>query len=99
MKKSVLIIIAFWGISMLSYSQNMNKPELIKADNKAIDIRLGYVGQTLFDMDHDGLKDIIAGDVFGQIYFFKNIKNKKAPAFDKPEIISIEGENKIIYNW
>lgn len=36
----------------------------------------------IFDLDQDGLKDLVVGDNTGQVFFYKNVGTNAAPSFD-----------------
>ncbi len=46
----------------------------------------------VYDLDQDGLKDLIVGENSGMVYFYKNVGTNAEPVFNTPpEILQIEG--------
>ncbi|AQQ71155.1 hypothetical protein SMSP2_01520 [Limihaloglobus sulfuriphilus] len=63
----------------------------------------GYTVVTVADWDHDGLADIIANSILGEIVWFKNIGTKVSPKLAAAEKIKVEWQTetppKPDWNW
>ncbi|MCC6700665.1 MAG: T9SS type A sorting domain-containing protein [Fluviicola sp.] len=60
---------------------NFTSPEIV-LDNNAIEINvLAYAHPQLFDLDNDGLLDLIIGKKTGEISYYKNIGSSTIPVF------------------
>lgn len=63
------------------------------------DLKIGTrVAPRIFDWDRDGLKDILAGEFDGYIYFLKNRGTNIAPAFDDYEKLLLSTGKPLIYS-
>jgi len=62
----------------------------------------GYVNASVADWDGDGLLDIMASDVWGKVYWYRNIGTKTAPRFAASQPVEVEWSGpapKPAWNW
>ncbi|MEO7598833.1 MAG: VCBS repeat-containing protein [Opitutus sp.] len=62
----------------------------------------GYVNVSTADWDLDGLIDIIASDVWGKVYWYRNIGSKTEPKFAASALVEVEWNGpapKPAWNW
>ena len=68
-------------------------PLFVEAGGKAIDLE-GHVSTDFVDLDGDGLRDLVCAEHGGNLMWYKNIGDKKAPKFDKPTAVTSEGDDR-----
>lgn len=56
------------------------------------------VAPRIYDWDRDGLKDILAGEYEGNIYFLKNEGTNSAPVFDRAEKLLLTTGEALLYS-
>jgi hypothetical protein len=94
----ILIIAWMMGI-FFSFAQKMEAASPIKIANKPIKIPKCYAAPTIFDLDNDGLQDLIVGTFDGEFRFYKNVGTKKIPAYNNFTFIQANGKNAKIPNY
>jgi hypothetical protein len=63
------------------------------------DLMIGTrVAPRIFDWDRDGVKDILAGEFEGYIYFLRNAGTNSAPAFDGYEKLLLSTGKPLLYS-
>lgn len=86
------------------YLPKWNKPQLLKANGKTIEIKAGnngsiqgpaeakwgYTTLSVKDWDNDGLKDLIVNSIFGKVIWYKNIGSRDDPRLAAPKPIKVE---------
>jgi hypothetical protein len=99
MKKYIVIVILVLGICVFTYAQKMGTPILIESGNKIIDCSPPYAAPTIFDLDKDGLQDLIVGTYKGKFRFYKNKGTQKIAVYNKFSLIQANGKDALIKNW
>lgn len=91
-------------------------PVYLAADGKTIHIQAGYNGDCqgpsevkwgytnvcVADWDLDGLPDILCSDVWGKVYWYRNVGSRTAPRFAAAQPIEVEWNGpapKPAWNW
>ena len=62
----------------------------------------GYTNVSVADWDGDGLADIMCSDVWGKVYWYRNVGTKTAPAFGPAQAVTVEWDGptpKPAWNW
>jgi hypothetical protein len=69
------------------------KPVRLEADGKVIDtgIHWGHSGPCLFDVDGDGLRDLVVGDFSGKFHVYRNVGTNNSPKFGSPSDLMAGG--------
>ncbi len=97
--KKIILILAITIAGSAMFAQTLGKLTLIESNGKPIDYKPPYVGPTIYDLDNDGLDDLITGDYYGNFKFYKNVGTKSNPKYNGFEFIMAEGEKAVIKNW
>ena len=71
------------------------EPEQVSADGKAI-APYGFAYPVAFDVDHDGLTDMVVGQHKPGLLYYRNIGTKRAPKFMTAGMISDEKNRPIL---
>ena len=61
-----------WGNPVFNYTDNLSVPISVNA----------FAHPQLFDLDNDGLLDLMIGNRLGHIYYYRNIGTAAAPSFE-----------------
>ncbi|GAB5418759.1 MAG: hypothetical protein Crog4KO_05160 [Crocinitomicaceae bacterium] len=61
-----------WGNPVLNYEDNLSTPINVNA----------FAHPQLFDLDNDGLLDLVIGNRLGNIYYYRNIGTANTPSFE-----------------
>lgn len=99
MKKNIMMIVLVMSISSFTFAQKMGTPILIKAGDKLIDDKIPYAGPTIYDLDKDGLNDLIVGTFKGKFKVYKNTGTKAEPKYDGFEYLQAGGKDALMKNW
>ncbi len=68
-------------------------PVLVEAGGRAIDVEGGNSAPFLFDLDGDGLRDLLVGQFEqGRVRVYRNVGTRGAPRFDGHEFLRAGGE-------
>ena len=62
----------------------------------------GYTTLSVADWDGDGLKDIVANSILGNVLWYKNVGEKGAPKLAQPRVVDVEWENdapELAWGW
>lgn len=80
---------------------DLETPVRLEAGGKVIDTvkDVGHSGPQFYDLDGDGLKDLLVGDFIGHVLVFKNVGTAKAPQFEAKGPLTADGEEVKIHNW
>jgi len=89
LKISLATVLASAG-AVLADNNLFHEPVRVKVDGKPVaSDRPGYAYPTMYDIDGDGLQDLIVSQFMqGNMRFLKNVGKKGAPKFDKIEWIN-----------
>ena len=66
------------------------------------EVKWGYIDPSVGDWDGDGLPDIMCSDVWGKVYWYRNIGTRTAPRFAAAAPIEVEWNGptpKPAWNW
>ena len=88
---------------LLTIDQPVRKPEglsaelvppfRVAAEGEPIDVYIGHLAPYLFDMDGDGLKDLLLGQMEeGRLRLYTNIGIPAEPRFGSFEFLKADGE-------
>ena len=91
-----LAVLAFAAVGVAGEDpkSEFEKPVAIKTGDVPIDMDVGHAAPFFHDMDGDGLRDLLVGQMGkGQLRIYKNVGDKKAPRFDGFELFRAEGED------
>jgi hypothetical protein len=79
----------------------LEPPIRLEAGGAVIDTvkDIGHSGPQFYDLDGDGLKDLLVGDFIGHVLVFKNVGTAKAPKFEAKGPLAADGEDVKIHNW
>lgn len=60
----------------------------------------GYAGPHVTDFDADGTPDLLVGDIFGNIFYFRGLDNDSAAAYADPVPVRMaDGDVLVLNNW
>ncbi len=99
MKKLTLTLALTLGLSSLVIAQQMTKPQLIKAEGKAISLKPSYASPVFFDLDKDGKMELIVGTFYGDFRVYKNEGTIENPVYNKFAKIQAGGKDAKTANW
>jgi hypothetical protein len=97
--KHILTIALVIGISTFTFAQKMGPLTFIKAGGKVINVTMDYVGPAIYDLDKDGLQDLIIGNKNGEFMFYKNTGTNKKAVYNNFTYIKANGKRVKIPNW
>src|SRR5690348_13099617 len=64
-----------------------------------IDLSGGHAAPTMVDLDADGKRDLVVGNITGYFFFYKNVGTDDAPLFSAGQPL-LDGERKTkLVNW
>ncbi len=97
--KKIILILAMIIVGSAMFAQTLGELILIESNGKPIEYNRPYVGPAIYDLDNDGLDDLITSDKYGNLRFYKNVGTKSNPKYNGFEFIIAEGEKAQIENW
>ena len=53
----------------------------------------------IYDWNHDGLKDLLVGELYGNIYYLENVGTNAAPVFDRYEMFLLANGDPLKYDY
>jgi len=53
----------------------------------------------IYDWNHDGLKDMLIGELYGNIYYLENVGTNAAPVFDSYEMFLLANGDPLKYDY
>jgi hypothetical protein len=62
----------------------VNSSSLLQLNGSTFDIG-SRSAPRIYDWNHDGLKDLMVGELYGNIYYLKNVGTNSAPVFNTSE--------------
>ena len=73
---------------------DLAEPVPLTADGKVIDhgAAWGHCGPTVFDVDGDGLADLVVGDFSGQFTVYRNVGSARQPRYAAGQLLRAGGE-------
>ncbi len=77
------------------------KPIRLKADGKLIDSAAfrSHSGPAIYDINHDGLDDLVVGNYKGHFQVYLNIKSNKEPEYKGAGLLKAKGKVIKLNNW
>jgi hypothetical protein len=76
-------------------------PELVLADGQALNAVEGmlFPSPVLFDIDRDGQRELVCGDLWGYLRVYENSGTEKQPVWGPAEKLKSGGEVIKVSNW
>lgn len=78
-----------YGIPSFNYSPTGG--DFVLAEDGPLVVPGGRSSPAIVDLDRDGKKDILTGNTYGQLLFYKNLGTDEAPSFSEPNDVTSEG--------
>jgi hypothetical protein len=94
MKKlfKIVTIVAFViPISLIAFSQSVKTPVPLEINGKIIDFQTPKVAPVCYDLNKDGLNDLIVGTYYGEFEYFENIGTNEKPLYKELTFLKTNG--------
>lgn len=82
MLRKILLLLILIKLNLFAMSQKETSVCKIKVGDEPINMK-SYSSPVYYDLDKDGLNDLILGEFGGGVRYYKNIGTKKNPAFNE----------------
>ena len=85
-----LVVLSLVLVSPAWAEGELGSPVAVEAGGEPIDMDVGHAAPFMHDMDGDGLRDLLVGQMGGgKLRIYKNVGTAQAPAFEEFETLKI----------
>ena len=89
--KIVTIVVLAIPVSLIAFSQSVKTPIPLEINGKIIDFQCPNVAPVCYDLNKDGLNDLIVGTYYGEFKYFENTGTNEKPLYKEPTFLKING--------
>ena len=79
-------------------SSKFEAPVELLADGKSIE-GVGYPSPNLYDLDGDGQRELVVGDIMGNVFYSRKTSEGSLNQWSKSEKVEAEGKPLKLKNW